>query len=202
MATPTDLVAVMRAVGSGEHAVAQQLLAASPSLSRARLLSTEEFFLDACGAQVYAGDTALHAAAFAYDTGFARRLVEAGADVRARNRRGGEPLHAAVIGDPGSSHWDPEGQSAVIEYLVEVGADPNAAALGGVTPLHRAVRNRCSTAVAVLLHLGADPQLANDNGSTAVDLARRTTGRGGSGSTEARAQQQLILKLLDRCCRD
>lgn len=152
--------------------------------------------LERCGAHVYAGDTALHAAAFAYDTRFARRLVEAGADVRARNRRGGEPLHAATIGNPGSSHWDPEGQGAVIEYLIEVGADPNAAALGGVTPLHRAVRNRCSNAVAVLLRQGADPHLANGYGSTPTDLAHRTTGRGGSGSPEARAQQQLILELL------
>ena len=74
--------------------------------------------------------------------------------------------------------------------------NPNAAALGGVTPLHRAVRNRCSAAVDALLRLGADPRLANDNGSTAADLARWTTGRGGSGLAEARAQQQLILELL------
>jgi hypothetical protein len=70
-------------------------------LSLARIRRTEEFFLDTRRAQVYAGDTALHAAAFAYDTVFARRLVESRADVRARNRRGGEPLHAATtIGGP------------------------------------------------------------------------------------------------------
>jgi ankyrin repeat protein len=145
---------------------------------------------------VYAGDTALHAAAFAYDSDFARRLVDSGADVRARNRRGAEPLHSAIVGGPGSDHWDPHKQVGVIEYLVSVGADPNATATGGVTPLHRAVRNRCSDAVAALLKLGADPHLTNDNGSTAFDLARWTTGRPGTGSDEARSEQQKIITLL------
>jgi ankyrin repeat protein len=196
MAADRDLVALVRAVGSGESAVAEALLALAPQLSVVRIHRNEEFFLDACRAQVYAGDTALHAAAFAYDTVFARRLVTSGADVRARNRRGAEPLHAATAGGPGSSHWNPQRQRTVIEYLIEVGADPNGVALGGVTPLHRAVRNRCSAAVGALLRHGADPHLINGNGSTATDLARWTTGRPGSGSAEARAEQQLILELL------
>jgi hypothetical protein len=53
---------------------------------------------------------------------FAQLLVECGADTRARNRPGPEPLHAATVGGPGTSHWDPQRQRAVIEYLVEVGA--------------------------------------------------------------------------------
>ncbi len=196
MPTGLDLVAMVRAVGSSDRDLAEELLEAAPQLSQSRIERAQEFFLDTCRAQVYAGDTALHAAAFAYDVVFAQRLVELGADVRARNRRGAEPLHAATIGGPGSSHWAPARQRTVIEYLVEVGADPNAAALGGVTPLHRAVRNRCSTAVEALLRLGADPRLPNSNGSTAVQLALWTTGRGGSGSAEARVQQQLIVELL------
>jgi ankyrin repeat protein len=147
-------------------------------------------------AQVYEGDTALHAAAFSYDVDIARELVTRGADVQARNRRGAEPLHAAMIGEPGSVTWDPDRQRAVILYLVEAGADPNARAAGGVTPLHRAVRNRCSAAVDTLLNAGADPRLANDSGSTASDLAQWTTGRGGTGSAEAKAEQQIIIDLL------
>lgn len=116
--------------------------------------------------------------------------------MRARNRRGGEPLHAATRGGPGSTGWDPARQRQTIGYLVEAGADPNALATGGVTPLHRAVRNRCSGAVGALLQLGGDPRLANDRGSTAVDLARWTTGRGGSGSVAAPAEQQRIVALL------
>ena len=111
---------------------------------------------------------------------------------------GAEPLHAAVMGVPGSAHWNPASQQAVILYLIEAGADPNATAAGGVTPLHRAVRNRCSAAVEVLLGAGADPRLANDRGSTASDLAHWTTGRGGTGSAEAKAEQRIIIGLLDR----
>jgi len=85
----------------------------------------------------------------------------------------------------------------MIAYLIEAGAPPDAEAAGGVTPLHRAVRNRCSAAVRVLLDAGADPQRTNDAGSTALTLARHTTGRGGSGSPEAKAEQAKIISMLD-----
>jgi len=130
------------------------------------------------------------------DAAVARELVRRGADVRAKNRRGAEPLHAAVIGTPASASWHPTRQRAVIVYLVEAGADPNARAAGGVAPLHRAVRNRCSVAVEALLAVGADPRLTNDRGSTASDLAHWTTGRGGTGFDEAKAEQRIITELL------
>ena len=174
------------------------LLDEDPSLVTAGVARSDEFFLAERFAQVYEGDTALHAAAFSYDVEMARTLVARGADVRARNRRGAEPLHAAVIGGPGSATWDPTRQQAIIVYLTEAGADLNATAAGGVTPLHRAVRNRCSAAVEALLGEGADPRLANDSGSTASDLAQWTTGRGGTGSAEAKAEQRIIIDLLDR----
>lgn len=92
-----------------------------------------------------------------------------GADIRARNRRGAEPLHASMIGGPGSPTWNPPRQQSVILFLIAAGADPNAKAKGGITPLHSAVRNRCSAAVAVLLSAGADPTLTNDNGGGPAD---------------------------------
>jgi len=85
----------------------------------------------------------------------------------------------------------------MVVYLIDAGADPDAVAAGGVTPLHRAVRNRCAAAVRALLDAGADPRRANNSGSTAIMLARWTTGRGGSGSPKAKAEQDKILSILD-----
>jgi ankyrin repeat protein len=145
---------------------------------------------------LYAGDTALHIAAAAYQTPIARQLTAMDANVRARNRLGAEPLHNAVVGTPGSRSWNPSAQAAMVACLIEAGADPNATDKQGVTALHRAVRTRCAAAVRALLERGADMGCKNKNGSTPIDLATRTTGRGGSGSLEAIAQQTEIIKLL------
>ena len=197
VARTTDLTRLLVAIASRDRKAAADLLDATPSLATAGMARRDEFFLAERLAQVYEGDTALHAAGFSYDTEMARDLIMRGADVRARNRRGAEPLHAAVIGVPGSASWNPTRQRAVILYLIEAGADPNAAAAGGVTPLHRAVRNRCSAAVEALLRAGADPRLQNGRGSTPSDLAQWTTGRGGTGSAAAKAEQRIIAELLD-----
>jgi hypothetical protein len=198
MADVEDLAGLLVAIAAGNRPVVRASLDTAPLLATARLARRDEFFIAECHAQVYEGDTALHAAAFAYDLEIAGVLVTLGADIRARNRRGAEPLHAAVIGAPDATNWNPARQQAVIEYLIDVGADPDAAARGGVTPLHRAVRNRCSTAVETLLRAGADPRLPNDHGSTPSDLARWTTGRGGTGSDAAKLEQQLIIDLLNQ----
>jgi hypothetical protein len=70
--------------------------------------------------------------------------------------------------------------------------------MDGVTPLHRAVRTRSAAAVAALLEHGADARRKNKNGSTPMLLATQTTGRGGSGSPEAKAQQGEIVRLLEQ----
>jgi hypothetical protein len=153
-------------------------------------------FIEEIGHYIYSGDTALHFAAAAYRPKMADRLVKAGANVQAKNRRGSEPLHAAAFGSPNSPRWDPAAQAATIVHLIEAGADPNAQNMDGATPLHRAVRTRCAGAVRALLDHGANPAILNKNGSTAMKLALYTTGRPGSGSPEAKAQQQEILLLL------
>jgi hypothetical protein len=195
-------MALARAIAQRNRAHVSGLLAGAPGLASARLEvgatrhSSDEYFLDEICHHVYAGDSALHFAAAAYEADLARELVNAGANVAAANRRGAEPLHYAVDGNPGSARWNPASQRETVECLVELGADPNAVDTNGTTPLHRAVRNRCAAAVKALLDLGADPHATNRSGSTAWQLARWTTGRGGSGSADARAQQQEILGLL------
>jgi hypothetical protein len=192
----SDLTSLLTAIAAGDERTAMALLDASPALATAGLARRDEHFAAERRAQVYEGATALHMAAFSYDVDMARELLTRGADVRARDRRGAEPLHAATHGAPASTTWDPARQVAVIGVLVEAGADPNAAASGGVTPLHRAVRNRCSAAVDALLRAGADPHRTNDSGSTAFDLARWMTGRPGTGSAAAKAEQAVIAALL------
>ncbi len=158
--------------------------------------SPSRCFIKEIGQYIYSGDTALHFAAASHRHEMADRLIKAGAHVRAKNRRGTEPLHAAATGVPGSPRWDPTAQAATIVCLIEAGADPNAQNMDGATPLHRAVRTRCAGAVRALLDHGANPAIRNKNGSTAMQLALRSTGRGGSGSPEARAQQREIVLLL------
>ncbi|MEO8693421.1 MAG: ankyrin repeat domain-containing protein [Acidimicrobiales bacterium] len=198
MADDHALLDLIRAICGDAAADASSRLSANPGLAVAALGRGDECFIAECGTQFYAGDTALHAAATAYDVGVARDLVAAGADLWARNRRGAQPLHSAVRGGPGSAAWKPMRQVAMITYLIDEGADPDAVAAGGVTPLHRAVRNRCSAAVRVLLEAGANPWRPNDKGSTAVALAQWTTGRGGTGTAEAKAEQSIIIELLAR----
>ncbi len=189
------------AIVAGDAGGVSRLLAASPPLASACFhtgatrQAAKAYYLDQIGRYVYAGDTALHIAAAAYQTEIVRKLITAGADVHAKNRRGAEPLHSAAVGDPGSSGWNPSAQAATIVCLIQAGADPNAIDKGGVTALHRAVRTRCAAAVRTLLECGADPGRKNKSGSTPMLLATRNTGRGGTGTPEAKSQQQEILRL-------
>jgi hypothetical protein len=200
----SDLWEFVRVIVAGDVSNNTRLLAAAPMLAKASFQTgasrqaAKTYFLDEIQRYVYAGDTALHIVAAAYQVETARKLVRAGANVRARNRLGAEPLHATAVGVPGSRSWNPSAQAATILYLIEAGADPNAVDKSGVSPLHRAVRTRCAAAVEALLDGGADPARANKSGSTPMLLATLNTGRGGSGSPEAKSQREEILRLLEK----
>ena len=47
-----------------------------------------------------------------------------------------------------------------------------------------------------LIDGGADPRLPDKSGSIPMDLAARTTGRGGSSTPEAKKKLEAILRLL------
>jgi ankyrin repeat protein len=198
------LLALMRAIAAGQAAVATKLLKASPALAGARLEKgatrqrAKPYFLDDIAHYVYAGHTALHVAAAAYQRDIAQKLIALGADVRARNRRGAEPLLYAAVGEPGSATWDPRAQAETIACLIAAGADPNVEDASGTRPLHRAVRTRCATAVRALLEGGADPRKKTRRGSTAMRLAIVDSGRSDSGSVEAKVQQEEIMRVLQQ----
>ena len=197
METPALLEFVRLIIGGDLVRVADRLRDA-PALARMTLAAgatrgaAADFFFAEISHYMYAGDTPLHMAAAASSRAMARLLVSQGADCRARNRLGAEPLHYAADGDRSR----PLAQAQVIEYLVSKGADPNALDKSGVAPLHRAVRRRSLAAVRALLDGGAEPRQVNKSGSTPLHLAVQSTGASGSGSEEAHREQEAIIRLL------
>jgi ankyrin repeat protein len=200
--TEASLEELIRAIVGGDAPLVSRLVDSSPDsvLAHAQRGASageaKDFWFEAIMHYQYAGDTALHMAAASFHPDMVRTLLVAGADVAAQNRRGAQPLHYAVDGVPGSATWNPQAQRETVVCLLDAGADPNAVDKGGVTPLHRAVRNRCADAVSALLDGGADLRRKNKKGSTPAQLATWTTGRGGSGSPEAKAEQDEIVRLL------
>ncbi len=196
------LLALFRVIAARDDLEIARRLDSSPDLAcrpmrvGASRQDAETYFLTAIGHYAYAGDTALHIAAAAYQRALAERLVANGANVRARNRRGAEPLHYAADGRPGAERWDPLAQREVIAALIAARADPNALDTSGVAPLHRAVRTRSSAAVSALIEGGADPKLVNQSGSTPLHLAVQNTGRSSSGSEAAKDEQARVIALL------
>ena len=185
-------------VVAGDADCVSRRLSAAPALATtaspvgATRQAATDFFFTEISHYLYAGDTALHMAAAAFSRPMAKLLISHGADCRAKNRRGAEPLHYAADGN----RWEPRAQADVIEHLISIGAEPNAVDKTGVAPLHRAVRTRSLAAVRALLGGGANPRKPNKAGSTPLHLAVQPTGASGSGSDKACRQQAEIISLL------
>jgi hypothetical protein len=185
---------ILDAISDDDRLRVKRLLERDSSLahwqvSRAKLYETEILHW------IYAGDTALHLAAAGYRLEIVQLLLAAGADPNsALNHRESGPLHYAADTGLTSRAWTPGNQVKTIRCLVEAGAQINAQDKNGATPLHRAVRTRGADAVKCLLKAGSDPSLKNKSGSTAFHLAVQNTGRGGSGTSQAKAAQREIIE--------
>jgi len=198
---------LFKAIDDDDHAKVKALLQANSSLAT---LSTSEARLYKAKILhwIYVGDTPLHLAAAGYRVEIVRRLLQAGADPNSiLNHRRSGPLHYAADTCLTSPAWSACKQVETIRCLLDAGAKVNAPDKNGATPLHRAVRTRGVEAVKYLLKHGADPLLKNEPGSTAFHLAVQNTGRGGSGSEDAKAAQCQIIEEflslgLDVCLKD
>ena len=128
-----------------------------------------------------AGITPLHRAArYNENPAVTQILLDAGADVEARDVGGFTPLRWVV----NERFWDPGGNEnlAVIQALLDVGADPEAQDDDGDTLLHVAIRevrraynrmNRGShypAVIQMLLDAGADPEARHRHGCPPLHL--------------------------------
>lgn len=189
----------LRVICDDDRATLKRLLRADPALATRRL-GKARLFRTKILHWIYVGDTPLHLAAAGHRVEMVRSLLAAGANPNSHgNHRRSGPLHYASDGCPGTSEWNPGRQVKTIQCLIEAGADIHAQDKNGASPLHRAVRTRCAAAVRCLLDAGCDPALKNKPGSTPFHLAVQNTGRGGSGSENAKiAQREIVEEFLSR----
>lgn len=104
------------------------------------------------------GTTALHWAVHHDDVALVRRLVDAGADVKARNLFEVPPISIACR----------NGNRELIRLLIEQGCDPATTLPGGETLLMTAARTGRPGPVQVLLDAGADVNAREPGGQTAL----------------------------------
>lgn len=138
----TALIAAVRAGNRGEI---ERQITASP---------------EAVKGQDAGGSSALHHAAGFGPMANLELLIDKGADVNAKNRRGSTPLHWAI-------HDEDK-----VRLLLARGADVNARQVQGRTPLYLAAMLGDSVPILrLLLAKGADPNLAAINGQTPLMMA-------------------------------
>jgi ankyrin repeat protein len=185
---------LLAAIDDDGHARVKKLLRGDPSLAtfaipEARLYQSKIFHW------IYVGDTPLHLAAAGYRVEIVQLLLAAGAAPNSHaNHRQSGPLHYAADTCTISPAWSARKQLETLGILLDAGARLNAQDKNGATPLHRAVRTRGAKAVKFLLKAGSVPLLKNKPGSTAFHLAVQNTGRGGSGTDDAKAAQKEIIQ--------
>src|SRR5262245_20199105 len=150
---PDQFQSLVTAILDDDRSRVRGLLKQNSALATAG--ATKAHYESSIAHWIYAGDSALHAAAAGYRVELAKLLLESGADCNAaRNHRCSQPLHYASDGYLESAGWDARRQLRMIEVLLKAGADIHARDKNGATPLHRAVRTRCADAAQFLLDAG------------------------------------------------
>jgi hypothetical protein len=119
-------------------------------------------------------DTLLWPAIMNNNTQRARVLINAGADVSARNDRNLTPLYYAAIHD----RWELAGA------LMRAGANVSAQEADGQTPLHRAAEMGNLRMVQLLMRYGADINVQDNSGNTPLHNV---------GGTEAESVRNYLL---------
>ena len=139
---------VFEASATGKSDRLDELIAANPDAAR----------------QTSDGWTPLHLAAFFGRTDAARRLIDAGADLKAisGNTTGNTPLHAAIAG---------RGDEELILRMLMAGADAGLATAEGHTPLHIAASRGNRRVCDLLLQYRAAPSARMKDGKTPADIA-------------------------------
>jgi ankyrin repeat protein len=109
------------------------------------------------------GNTALHELPMGF-TQLYPALLDAGADIGARNFAGRTPLHCAAAA----------GNFQLARLLLRDGASATAAAHGGETPMHAAAAADARAApqlIQCIAQHGGDPDVVNDAGVTPMEIA-------------------------------
>ena len=141
----SKLAAVLAAVRSGERATLEKLIAADPAIVSSKRS---------------AGSTPLHHAAGFGTLDSLTLLVDKGADIKARNRRGATPLLWAVHDE------------AKVRLLLARGADVNARQVEGRTPVYQAaVLGGGLPVLRLLLENGGNASTPILNGQTPLAVA-------------------------------
>lgn len=129
------------------------------------------------GAELYAkckakGHMPLHCAVHNGEKETAKLLLQAGVDVNTKDNYGRSPVHEFV--NAYKVQLSEEIIAQLIELLIESGADVNAQDDYGNTVLHLAVLDERTHDIELLLIYGANEDIENQQGKTAVDIAKTT----------------------------